>query len=384
MDKPQIRKIPRTFWLNNQLAIPPSEKVKENHALHADLFSLGPFSALKLLEKSENSVRKLVRLKDSHIFHFVSDFSQVVKIIISALLDNQSLFQGRNHLVFPSHDQQLFINALRHHPGLATTYDWVTVNHEGRITEEQLIEALSPRSLLFSLSAAHGLTGVIQPLDAIVSLCKDRKILLHLDISDILGRVSLTPEILEADIITFSSAAIGGIGSIGGIFIHKSLEKVFSSWFPTHVAGSLCFSSVAAMQIACEERLSALPLFTFHTSSLCNKLVDELKQAHPSIQLIFSEVDNRLPNIVVAAIPDMPAESLAFYLHQQGIYPGLGYERFQPLAQVLQNCGVSPFLCHSALHFSLTERSKDLVFSTLTRALHDGIKHLNPLVGSSL
>ncbi|WP_100934265.1 aminotransferase class V-fold PLP-dependent enzyme [Candidatus Chlamydia corallus] len=382
MEKPQTRKTSRIFWLNNQLAIPPSERVKENYALHSDLFSLPPSSALKLIEKAEESVRKLVGLKDSHLFHFVPHFPHVVNIILAALVENQSLFQGRNHLILPSHDQQLLINGLCHHQGLGTTYDWATVNHEGRIVEEQLIEALSPRSLLFSLSAAHGLTGVIQSLDAILSLCKDRRILLHLDISDILGRVALTPEILDADIITFSSAALGGMGSIGGIFIRRSLERIFSSWFPSHPSASLCFSSVAAMQTACEERLSALPLFTFHTSNLRKKLVEELQKVLPSIQWLFSEVNNRLPNVVVAAIPDMPAESIVFHLHQQGIYPALGYERFQPLAQVLQNCGISPFLCHSALHFSLTERSKDLEFPILARALHDGIKHLTPLVGN--
>ncbi|ACZ32748.1 aminotransferase, class V [Chlamydia pneumoniae LPCoLN] len=383
MEKPQNRKAPRIFWLNNQVAIPPSERVKESYALHSDIFSLPPGSALKLAEKTEESIRQLVGLKDSHIFRFVPHFPHVVHIVLAALVENLSMFQGRNHIILPAHDQQLLINSLCRHQGLGTTYDWVTVNHEGRIVEEQLIETLSPRSLLFSLSAAHGLTGVIQPLDPLLSLCKDRRILLHLDISDILGRAPLTPEILNADIITFSSVALGGMGSIGGIFIRKSLERVFSSWFPPHTSASLCFSAVAAMQTACEERISALPLFTFHTSNLCKKLIQELQSVLPSIQLAFSEVQNRLPNIVVAAIPDIPAESLAFHLHQQGIYPSLGYERFQPLAQVLQNCGISPFLCHSALHFSLTERSKDLEFSKLARAMHDAVKHLTPLLGSS-
>ncbi|ANH78657.1 aminotransferase class V-fold PLP-dependent enzyme [Candidatus Chlamydia sanziniae] len=380
MEKPQIRKISRTLWLNNQQAIPPSEKVKDSYASYADLFSLMPSSALRLLREAEEDVRKLVGVTSSHMFHFVPHFPHIVRIIVSALLENSSVSQGRNHLILPTHDQQLFIDGICRRQGLAATYDWVTANHEGRIVKEHIIETLNSRTLLFSLSAAHGMLGVIQPIEQILNQCNDRGVLLHLDISDILGRAPLTPPMLEADIITFSATALGGIGSLGGMFIHKSLEPIFTPWFPEHRAGHLCFGSIAAMQTACQERFSALPLFTFNTLNLRKQLIQELKQACPSIQILFPEMENSLPNIFVAAIPNFPAESLAFLLHQQGIYPGLGYERFQSLAQVLQNCGVPPVLCHNALHFALTERSKDLNFAILTRALNASIKHLTPLL----
>ncbi|WP_201456384.1 aminotransferase class V-fold PLP-dependent enzyme [Chlamydia sp. 17-3921] len=384
MEKPQIRKTPRTVWLNNQLAIPPSHEVIENYSIYADPFSLVPTSAVKFLKEAEESIRKSIGAKLPEIFHFVPHYPHIVKIIVAALLENQNFFQGRNHLILPSHDQQIFIDALCRRHGLGATYDWVTTTSEGRISEEQLVEALTPRTLLFSMSAAHGLTGVIQPLEKILKICKERKVLLHVDISDILGRASLPSEIFESDIITFSSMALGGIGHIGGMFLQKSLENIFSPWFPSSPSGVLNLASVAAMQTACKERASALPLFSLNTINLRNKLITNLQKTCPSIQILFSQIKNLLPNILVVALPDIPAESLTFFLHQQGIYPGLGYERFQPLSQVLQNCGVTPFLCHGALHFSLTERNKGEQFDILTKAIHDGIQFLNPLIAHSI
>ncbi|CRH48262.1 cysteine desulfurase [Chlamydia trachomatis] len=92
----------------------------------------------------------------------------------------------------------------------------------------------------------------------------------------------------------------------------------------------------------------------------------------------------RLPNVAVFAIPGIPAESLGFFLSQKNIFVGLGYERFQPLSQILQSSGISPFLCHSALHVSFTERTPTTHFSALATALQEGISHLQPLVTQSL
>ena len=384
MDRPQIRQTSRTVWLNNQLAIPPSQEVKEAHALYSDPFSLAPFSALRFLKEAEESIRKSISPHLPEIFHFIPHYPHITRILVAALLENHTHFQGRNHLILPSHDQQFFIDALCRRHGLGATYDWVTTTSEGRISEEQLIETLTPKTLLFSMSAAHGLTGIIQPIELVLRICKERKILLHLDISDILGRAPLPSELFEADILTFSSAALGGIGHIGGIFLQKPLERIFSSWFPPMPSGTLHLGTVAAMQIACKERASALPLFALHTKKLKKSLLAHLQSICPNLNILFSHGEHSLPNIFVAAFPEVPAESLAFFLHQQEVYPGLGYERFQPLSQVLQNCGISPFLCHSALHFSLTERNHEDQFVSLSQALGEGIQFLTPLTTHAL
>ncbi|EPP34647.1 aminotransferase class-V family protein [Chlamydia ibidis] len=385
MDRQQIRTMSRTVWLNNQQAIPPSEEVKESFKTYSDLFSSSSSSPLRLLHETEEAARKLTGcLESTHVFRFVPHFPHATAIIVASLLENSSAFQGRNHLLVPAHDQQYSIDALCRRQGLGTTYDWVTVNNSGRITQEQLIESLTPRTLLFSLSAANGMTGIIEPLKDLLSLCKERGVISHVDLSDILGRAKLTNQILNADILTFSSLALGGIGNIGGMFIKKSLSKFFSLWLPESPCGSLCLSSVAAMKIACQERASSLSSLILSSVNLRMALSRELKTVIPNLEILFPNLENQLPNVMVIGFPNIPTESIGFFLHQQSIYPGLGYERFQPLSQVLQNCGVSPTLCHSSLHFSFTERTKPDHFSILARAISEGTKHLQPAIASAL
>lgn len=385
MDKPHLRTTSRTLWLNNQQAIPPSPEVREDFALYSDPFSLTPSSALRLLNDTEEIARKLVGCSAStHEFRFIPHFPHATAIIVAALLENLSYFQGKSHLLVSSHEQQYIINAICHRQGLGATYDWLTVNSSGKLSSDKLIDALTPQTLLFSLSAANGMTGLIEPIHELLPLCQERGVVFHLDLCDILGRALITPEMRDADILTFSSISLGGIGNIGGMFIKKPLSRFFHLWLPREEPGPLCLATVSAMKTACQERLSSFSAFMLASINLRNQLTQALQATALDIQFLFPDLGNKLPNVLIATFPDLPAESLAFFLHQRGIYPGLGYERFPPLSQVLQNCGVSPFLCHEALHFSFTERTKASQFSMLSEAIQEGHKHLQSALTSSL
>jgi Cysteine sulfinate desulfinase/cysteine desulfurase and related enzymes len=375
----------RTFvWLNNQQTIPPSEMVKEAFQRYANVFSCEVnTSALALQAEAEVSARKLTGCQEKDFtFHFVPYYPHIAAIIVAALLENQHAFQGRNHLLIPSCEQQWIINALCRRQNLGTTYDWVT-SKTGCVKETDLAEAVSPRTLLFSISAANGMTGLLEAIPELVTLCKERSIILHVDLSDILGRCALPTELYQADILTFSSQSLGGIGSSGAMFIKPSLTKYFSLWLPGTPPIPTCLSSLAAFSLACQERGASFSSLVLSAISSRAALKQSLA-AIPQVQFLLEDIDSRLPNVAVFAIPGIPAESLGFFLSQKNIFVGLGYERFQPLSQILQSSGISPFFCHSALHVSFTERTPATHFSALASALQEGISHLQPLITKSL
>lgn len=384
MDGTKIHETRSFSWLNNQQAIPPSEMVKEAFQRYADVFSYSAnTSILTLQAEAEASARKLTGCQEkAFTFHFILHYPNVTAIIVAALLENQNAFQGRNHLLVPSCEQQFIINALCRRQNLGTTYDWVT-SKNGRVKESDLAEALSPRTLLFSISAANGMTGFLEAIPELAALCKERGVIFHIDLSDILGRCALPAELYQADILTFSSQSLGGIGPSGAMFISPALTKYFSLWLPSNPQVPTCLSSLAAFSLACQERTTAFSSLVLSAISSRAALKQALS-AIPQVEFLLEDSAPRLPNVAVFAVPGIPAESLGFFLSQKNIFVGLGYERFQPLSQILQSSGISPFLCHSALHVSFTERTPTTHFSALTTALQEGISHLQPLVTQSL
>lgn len=384
MDGTKIHETRSFSWLNNQQAIPPSEMVKEAFQRYADVFSYSAnTSILTLQAEAEASARKLTGCQEkAFTFHFILHYPNVTAIIVAALLENQNAFQGRNHLLVPSCEQQFIINALCRRQNLGTTYDWVT-SKNGRVKESDLAEALSPRTLLFSISAANGMTGFLEAIPELAALCKERGVIFHIDLSDILGRCALPAELYQADILTFSSQSLGGIGPSGAMFISPALIKYFSLWLPSNPQVPTCLSSLAAFSLACQERTTAFSSLVLSAISSRAALKQALS-AIPQVEFLLEDSAPRLPNVAVFAVPGIPAESLGFFLSQKNIFVGLGYERFQPLSQILQSSGISPFLCHSALHVSFTERTPTTHFSALATALQEGISHLQPLVTQSL
>lgn len=384
MDGTKIHETRSFSWLNNQQAIPPSEMVKEAFQRYADVFSYSAnTSILTLQAEAEASARKLTGCQEkAFTFHFILHYPNVTAIIVAALLENQNAFQGRNHLLVPSCEQQFIINALCRRQNLGTTYDWVT-SKNGRVKESDLAEALSPRTLLFSISAANGMTGFLEAIPELAALCKERGVIFHIDLSDILGRCALPAELYQADILTFSSQSLGGIGPSGAMFISPALTKYFSLWLPSNPQVPTCLSSLAAFSLACQERTTAFSSLVLSAISSRAALKQALS-AIPQVEFLLEDSAPCLPNVAVFAIPGIPAESLGFFLSQKNIFVGLGYERFQPLSQILQSSGISPFLCHSALHVSFTERTPTTHFSALATALQEGISHLQPLVTQSL
>lgn len=371
MGRTNIQKMSEIIWLNNQQAIPPSPTVQEAFLSQASSF---PWSLSYNAQKLEEAVRTLVN-PSSHRFHIIPHYPYVFTILTSILLENKTLFQGRDHLLLSSHEQQYIIDALTQSKN--STYDWVPLDRSGTVSHERLAEALSPRSLLFSLSAANGVTGLVEPIQELGNLCKERGVLFHLDISDILGRLQISPEILSADIITFSSRAIGGVSSIGAMFIHSKFSDLFAKWLPRTSSRTICNGALAAMHAACLERKKALTPLTLTSIHIKNTLQKEFKNI-PGAQFLFADAQHKLPNVMVAVIPNIPAESLSFFLNQQDIFVGMGEERFQPIAQILQASGISPFLCHSAIHLSCNEHTKSNSCAYLAQSINQGLVHLQP------
>lgn len=374
MERTNVHKTDELICFNHQQAIPPSHAVWEAYISHANHM---PTACKHTFHGVEEAVRKLIPAS-SHRFHLLPYFPHALMILTSLLLNHRETFQGRNHLLLSSHEQQYVIDAFTQRRD--SSYDWVPIDRQGTISYERLSEALTSRTLLFSLSAANGMTGLLEPIQDIQSLCRERGVLLHLDLSDALGRVPLTPEILSADILTISSLAIGGMSSIGAMLIQPKLSDLLFKWFP---ASQPFFPrDLVAMRQACIERYDSLPSLALSSIRWKKNLQQTLQGAIPDIQFLLQEKTPRLPNIMICAIPNIPAESLAFFLEQHHICVSTGLGRFQPLSQVLQACGISPFLCHSALHLSCTESPSKEHIDRLVQTIRQGIDHLQPAMMS--
>ncbi len=103
--------------------------------------------------------------------------------------------------------------------GFAVTY--LPVEPNGLVSLDALSEALTERTLLVSIMAAHNEIGVIQPLAEIGALCRARGVLFHTDAAQAFGKIPLDVENMKIDLMSISGHKIYGPKGVGTLYIRR-------------------------------------------------------------------------------------------------------------------------------------------------------------------
>ncbi len=95
-------------------------------------------------------------------------------------------------------------------------------DNEGFIDAGRLRDALRPNTRLVSIEAANGEIGTLQLLPELAAVCRERKVLLHSDMTQAAGKVPL--DFAGLDLASFSAHKFYGPKGIGGLFMRRGIK----------------------------------------------------------------------------------------------------------------------------------------------------------------
>ena len=157
-----------------------------------------------------------------HELIFTSGGTEANNLAILGLARSRAT-RGR-HLISPKTEHHAVLNTIEHlekREGFDVT--WLNVSNTGRIDLDQLADTIRDDTVLVSIMHANNETGVIQPLREISEICRAHGVLLHSDMVQSFGKISIDDNCPNQPVIP--SAVEGSRGSYLEGFAAGSLES---------------------------------------------------------------------------------------------------------------------------------------------------------------
>ncbi|MBT8129192.1 MAG: IscS subfamily cysteine desulfurase [Gammaproteobacteria bacterium] len=258
---------------------------------------------------------------------------------------------------------------------------------DGLVDLGKLEAALRDDTILVTIMHVNNEIGVIQDIAAIGEICRDRKILFHVDAAQSPGKVAINLEELKVDLMSFSAHKVYGPKGIGALYVQRKprvrLEAQMhggghergmrSGTLATHQIVGMGEAFRIAGEVMEEENRRIL--------ALRNRLWDGLKDMEEVY--INGAFDQRIPGNINISFNFVEGESLLMALKDLAISSGSACTSasLEP-SYVLRALGRNDELAHSSIRFSIgrytTEQDIDYTINHVRTAV-DKLRELSPL-----
>lgn len=234
------------------------------------------------------------------------------------------------------------------------------VDAAGRVTPDQVREAVTDRTILVSVMAANNEIGTLAPLAEIGRICKERGTLFHTDAVQAVGKVPFDVEAFGVDLASLSAHKMYGPKGVGALYVRRRdprvrLTPLFDGGGHEQGlrSGTLNVPGIVGMGKACmlcrssdgAEAARILVLRDRLYKGLANRLTDIRLNGHPT---------ERLPGNLNLSFAHVDGEALMMAMRDVAVSSGSACTSasVEP-SYVLRAIGLGDDLARSSLRFGI-------------------------------
>ena len=292
-----------------------------------------------------------------------------------------------NHLITVKTEHKAVLDTMREleRQGFEVTY--LGVQENGLIDLEELKAAIRDDTILVSVMWVNNEIGVVQDIPAIGEICRERKIIFHVDAAQACGKVPVDVEAAKIDLLSMSAHKVYGPKGIGALYVRRKPrvrleaqmhggghERGFrSGTLPTHQIVGMG----EAFRIAKEE----LAQDTAHYL----KLRDIFLKGIEGIEEVYinGDLEHRAPNNLNVSFNFVEGESLIMAVKELAVSSGSACTSasLEP-SYVLRALGRNDELAHSSLRITfgrMTTEEEVQFAAELIKSKIGKLRELSPL-----
>lgn len=340
--------------------------------------------AEKAVENARKEVAKLINA-DSREIIWTSGATESNNLAIKGAA--QFYKTKGKHIITVKTEHKAVLDTIREleYQGFEATY--LQPQDNGLITLEQITNALQSNTILVSLMLVNNEIGVIQPIQEVGELCRQKNIIFHCDAAQATGKVKIDLQNCKVDLMSFSAHKTYGPKGIGALYIRRKPRIRIKAQI--HGGGherGLRSGTLATHQIV--GMGEAFRLAREEMNQELTKVADMHQQLTKGLQeieesYINGDLKNRVPHNLNVSFNYVEGESLIMAIKDIAVSSGSACTSasLEP-SYVLRALGRSDELAHSSIRFTIGRftTKEDINFTiNLIKNKVNKLRELSPL-----
>lgn len=338
-----------------------------------------------LVEVARKQVADLIGAHEKEIF-FTSGATESNNIAIKGIAQFYKN-SGKNHIVTVATEHKCVINSCRDLEDDGFKVTFLPVQNNGLINLEDLKEAITERTSLVSVMTVNNEIGVIQPVEQIGKICRQKGVFFHTDAAQAFGKIALNVNKLNIDAMSISAHKIYGPKGIGALYIRRKPRVrvkspisgggqergIRSGTVPTFLAIGLGKAAAIAKEEMNQENKKI--------TQLACRFYDGIMDL-PKVYL-NGDKDKRIPGNLNFSFAGVEGESLLMAIKDLAVSSGSACTSasLEP-SYVLHSIGVDVDMAHSSIRFGIgrftTEKEIDCAVKLVKQKVNK-LRQLSPI-----
>jgi cysteine desulfurase len=270
--------------------------------------------------------------------------------------------------------------------GFEVTY--LATDKYGRISAQQLREAITDKTIVVSVMLANNEIGTVQPIAELGEVTREKGVLFHVDAVQGVGKVPFDVEKMKVDLASLSGHKIYGPKGIGALWVRRKprvrIAPIIDGGGHERGmrSGTLNVPGIVGFGKAAELAQQLMPEETKRTYALRRKLQDYFFSHLDHLELNGHPTE-RLPGNLNLSFAYVEGEALMMAIKNVAVSSGSACTSasLEP-SYVLRACGVSEDLAHTSIRFGIgrfnTEEEVDYVGKYVVEQVQK-LREMSPL-----
>lgn len=275
-----------------------------------------------------------------------------------------------NHIVTAVTEHKAVLDTCKRLEKYGYRVTCLPVQKDGLIDLDVLKRSLDDKTILVTIMSANNEIGVLQPIEEIGKLCRERGVIFHTDAAQSIGKAPVNVEKHNIELMSISGHKVYGPKGVGALYVRGENPKMQLS--PLRLSpiilspiidggghehgmrsGTLNVPGIVGLGKACAIAQEGMLKESCHMAGLRNRLRDRIVGRLDQVY-VNGSTEHRLPGNLNMSFAGVDGESLQMGINDIAVSSGSACSTAAiEASHVLKALGLSDDLAHSSIRFGI-------------------------------